>query len=338
VVSASGSTPASYAIRPATAAPAKPQANSAPAAPSAGKQPTPIREREAVSRPPREMLEKVLSAPVGAGPVKNVGTVSGAPAVKAKAFYCVECSSNTVLCARNVSEPLPIASITKLLTAMTVMDLMDLNAVVEVSPEIRETPKHRVGIRPGDLITVSDLLHGMLIASGNDCAEAVAGSYRNGGRAAFVRAMNRKAESIGACSSKVYTPSGLDAIVTVGRKEGRNLTTRTPNSASASDVALIAKHAFKYPLIARIAAMKQHTMVTHNEKPRKYMLATNDRLLFRPLPLAGAKTGYTDLAGKCIVAMFKDEEKARDYMVVVLNTANHFIAAEKIFRWASKAF
>ena len=82
--------------------------------------------------------------------------------------------------------------------------------------------------------------------------------------------------------------------------------------------------------------MKTYTMRTRNQRPRNYVLASNDKLLRKDLPLAGAKTGYTNMAGRCIVARFKNEK--RDYLVVVLNTAHHFKAAEKIYRWVCKTF
>jgi len=238
--------------------------------------------------------------------------------------------------AENVSEPLPIASITKLLTAMIVIDEMNLDSVLEVPADIKEVERHTVGIRPGDLLTVRDLLHGMLIESGNDCAEVLARSYPKGGRAAFVAAMNRRAEILGASRTNIYTPSGLDLKFMLGRKDHRSLFARKPNLATAEGVAAIAREAFKYPLIREISGMKTYTMRTRNQPPRDYALASNDKLLHKDLPLAGAKTGFTNMAGKCIVAQFKNEKS--DYVVVVLNTPHHFKAAERIYRWVCKTF
>jgi D-alanyl-D-alanine carboxypeptidase len=256
--------------------------------------------------------------------------------VKAKALYCVDCSSNKVVLSENSHEPLPIASITKLLTAMTIIDEMKLDRIVGTPYDILQTPRHRVGIRPGERFTVEDLLHGMLIESGNDCAEALARAYPKGGKAGFTAAMKRKASRIGVTSAEIYTPSGLDMMLTVGRLDGRELVVRKPNTASAKDVALIARHAFQYPLIRRIATMKTYTMRSLNDPARTYTLATNDKLLSKNLPIAGAKTGYTNLAGKCIVALFKNE--SIEHVVVVLNTPNNFKAAEKIYRWAQSTF
>ncbi len=277
-------------------------------------------------------LEKLIAAPPSASPV--AGRSPQGPQVIAKALFCLDCTTNEVILARNDSAPLPIASITKLLTAMTVVDHMNLDDVVRVPDDIRTVPRHRVGIQPGDRLTVRDLLHGMLIESGNDCAEALARAYPKGGRTAFLRLMNRKAELMGAKNARVFTPSGLDMNIVLGRKGDRALQSRKPNVASAADVAIIARRAFTYPLIREISGMKTYIMRSVDNKGRNYVLRTNDKLLHSNLPVAGAKTGYTDLAGKCIVALFKD--KTKDFMIVVLNARNHFKAAARIYQWACR--
>jgi D-alanyl-D-alanine carboxypeptidase len=266
-------------------------------------------------------------------PASRPALASPRPRVKAKAMYCLDCSSDKEILAQNISEPLPIASITKLLTAIVVIEEMKLDQILEVPADIDEVERHKVGLRPGDQLSARDLLHGMLIASGNDCAEVLARAYPKGGKAGFMVAMNRRASQIGASHTALHTPSGLDMKITLGSKEGRNLEARRPNTASAKDVALIAREAFKHPLIRQIAAMKTYTMRTHNAIPRDYVLASNDKLLAKNLPVAGAKTGFTNAAGRCIVALFKDQKK--EHVVVVLNSPQHFKAAEKIYRWAS---
>ncbi len=81
--------------------------------------------------------------------------------------------------------------------------------------------------------------------------------------------------------------------------------------------------------------MKTYTLRTHIPLPRNYLVANNAKLLHKNLPIEGAKTGYTNKAGRCIVAMFKDHQK--EHVIVVLNSPHHFRAAEKIYRWACKA-
>jgi len=256
------------------------------------------------------------------------------PPVRAKALYCVDCSSNKVMLAENTCVPLPIASISKLVTAMIVVEEMDLDRVVEVPGDISQVERHVVGIKPGDQLSVRDLLHGLLIESGNDCAETLARAYPKGSKDGFVAAMNRKAVALGATTINFHTPSGLDSKTILGRKDGRYLEARKANTASAEDVAVIARAAFKNPLISKISSTRTHTMRTRNWIPRDYALVSNDKLLAKNLPLVGAKTGYTNQAGRCIVALFKDKEK--EHMVVVLNSPNHFQAAEKVYRWAHK--
>jgi D-alanyl-D-alanine carboxypeptidase len=280
---------------------------------------------------PAPIEHKVAAKPSSPGPKALLAAAK--PRVQAKAMFCQDCSSDKVMLAENVSEPLPIASITKLLTAMIVLEEMKLDQVLPVPTDIDQVERHKVGLRPEDRLTVRDLLHGMLIASGNDCAEVLARAYPKGGKAGFMVAMNRRARQIGAARADLHTPSGLDMKITLGRKDGRDLEARRPNIASAKDVALIAREAFRHPLIRKIAALKTYTMQTRNATPRDYRLASNDKLLAKNLPVAGAKTGFTNAAGRCIVALFKDEKK--EHVIVVLNSPQHFKAAEKIYRWAS---
>jgi D-alanyl-D-alanine carboxypeptidase len=256
------------------------------------------------------------------------------PKVQAKAMCCLDCSSDKMILAKNISEPLPIASITKLLTAMIAVDGMSLDQVVEVPADIMDVPAHKVGLRPGDLFTVKDLLYGLLMESGNDCAEALARAYPKGGRDGFISAMNRRVRLLGASSATMFTPSGLDMKITLGRKDGRTLEATKTNVASAKDVTIIARAAFHYPLLCEISSTKNHNIVTRNETPRTYRLASTIKLLNTKLPVAGAKTGFTNLAGRCIVALFKERHK--ETMVVVLNSPRHFKAAENIYRWRSK--
>jgi D-alanyl-D-alanine carboxypeptidase len=256
------------------------------------------------------------------------------PKVQAKAACCLDCGSNKLLLAKNISEPLPIASITKLLTAMTVIDAMKLDVVITVPEDVLDVPPHKVGLRPGDRLTVEDLLSGLLMESGNDCAEVLALAYPRGGRNGFMTAMNQKAAALGASTTVLYTPSGLDMKLTLGRKAGRTFEATKANVASAKDVAIIAQAAFKYPLISRITSTKTRVITTQNLVQRTYHLNSTIKLLNGNLPVAGAKTGFTNMAGRCIVALFK--EHGHEHMVVVLNSQKHFKAAEKIYRWASQ--
>jgi len=284
------------------------------------------------AHPDTSTVSRIIA--LGSAPSSRPSTPAAVPRVKAKALLCLDCGSNEILLDRNSSQPLPIASITKLVTAMVVIDEMNLDKVCEAPRDIRKTEKHVVGIRPGDRITARDLLHGLLIESGNDCAETLARAYPKGGRSGFLAAMNKKAHQLGAVHTKFFTPSGLDVKIRSANAGAGEQIAILSNTASAQDVALIARKAFSYPLIRDIARMKTYTFRTLNDKPREYKLVSNDKLLERGLPVEGAKTGYTDAAGKCIVALFKDRGKER--LIVVLNTQRHFSAAEKIYRWSSQ--
>ncbi|MFH0958717.1 MAG: serine hydrolase, partial [Pseudomonadota bacterium] len=144
-------------------------------------------------------------------------TIPVSTGVQAKAVYCVNLANNQTLINKNADEKLPIASLTKLVTALLTLDHMPLDKRVTVPEHIKKVPKSVVGLKPGDTLSVEDLLRGMLISSGNDCAETLACAFP-GGKPQFIAALNKKARSLGATNTRFFTPSGLDK--------------KTPNSSS----------------------------------------------------------------------------------------------------------
>ena len=102
------------------------------------------------------------------------------PVVKAKAVYCLNLAGNQTILSRNPDSQLPVASLTKLMTALVTLDKMSLKDEVSVPEHVKTIPKSVVGLKPDDRLSVKDLLHGLLMASGNDCAETLACAYPGG--------------------------------------------------------------------------------------------------------------------------------------------------------------
>ena len=116
--------------------------------------------------------------------------------IQAKSFFCENLANKRTLLARDPDKQLPVASLTKLVTALVTLDKMPLKQKVTVPEDIKSVPKTVVGLKAGDQVSVEDLLHGLLINSGNDCAETLACGYP-GGRDKFVEMMNEKVRSHG---------------------------------------------------------------------------------------------------------------------------------------------
>lgn len=251
--------------------------------------------------------------------------------VEAKAVYCVDVKNKKILLARNADKSMPIASLTKLVTALVTLDHMPLGRKVKVPENIDRVPKSVVGLKAGDQVSVGDLLHGLLIRSGNDCAETLACAYP-GGRTAFIKAMNRKVRGMGAKHTVFYTPSGLDSKVAATTKGKKSVHVRS-NVSTAREMALIAKLAFSNKTIRSISRKKSHVIASTKLK-HGYRVSTTNKLLRTNLPVIGGKTGYTNRAGHCLASAFTPG--SRVFLIVVLGSPDHFRDTRLVYRKALK--
>jgi D-alanyl-D-alanine carboxypeptidase len=250
--------------------------------------------------------------------------------VQAKAFYCLDLGKNQTLLARNPDKQLPIASLTKLVTALVTLDHMPLDRSLTVPQHIRKVPKSVVGLKAGDKITVEELLHGLLISSGNDCAETLACAF-DGGKEKFVQAMNKKARALGAASTTFYTPSGLDRKV-VRDSEAKDSAEVDSNLSTARDIARIARVAFSNAKIRNICRKKDHVLPSVT-RSKGYAVKNTNKLLRDNLPVVGGKTGYTSRAGHCLATELAPGGNDL-LLIVVLGSPDHFGDTRLVYRKA----
>ncbi|MFC1834172.1 D-alanyl-D-alanine carboxypeptidase family protein [Thermodesulfobacteriota bacterium] len=250
--------------------------------------------------------------------------------VQAKAVYCVNLRGNKTLMARNPDQQLPVASLTKLITALVAMDRMSLKHRVRVPSHIRKVPKSVVGLKAGDIVTVKDLLHGLLMRSGNDCAEALACAFP-GGKKNFIRAMNKKVREMGAKKTVFYTPSGLDRKLYRKTKGKKKKLTVKSNVSTAREIARIARIAFSNPIIKGISKKKSYLMAGKKKKGG-YRVRNTNRLLREHLPVVSGKTGYTARAGHCLASKFTPGRNI--FLIVVLGSPDHFRDTRLLYRKA----
>lgn len=223
--------------------------------------------------------------------------------VTAQAVILFDQETGQILYSKNADEKLAPASTTKLMTCVLAMEHAKLEDEVKVGQEVQVVGT-RMGLKPGDTVTVESLLYGMLLVSGNDAAAAMA-VHIAGSLEAFAEMMNEKAAELGMKDSHFVTVSGRDA-------EGHLVT--------AADMLLITREALKYETITKIAKMTTATVSTVDGK-KSYELKSTNRLLYsgegigdgvdyRYRYATGLKTGSTPNAGKCIVATAeKDGQK-----------------------------
>ena len=194
-------------------------------------------------------------------------------------------SSGKVLWGKDENQKVPMASTTKIMTAIVMMENIGidrLNEEVTVSKEAATTIGSRLGLGTGDKITYNDLLYGLMLCSGNDAAVQIAISTA-GSVSQFADLMNQKAESLGLTSTHFVTPHGLD---------------RDAHYTTALELAKITDYALKNPKIAQVVSTREYTVRINGEV--KVISNTNELLGYLE-GVNGVKTGYTSKAGRCLV-------------------------------------
>ena len=208
------------------------------------------------------------------------------PVVRSKYAILVDAVTGKVLWERNADAPRPIASTTKMLTAILLLERGHLDDVVTAPPGVQYLPDSSLHLRPGEKLTLRDLLYAMLLRSANDTA--VTGAvYLDGSVPAFAKDMNQKAKEIGATHSHFVTPNGLPA---------------PGHYSTAADLAKIACYALnnlpQFNAIVRTPLYRVHRSVDVRDVWVKNTSAT----FLKKFPGAdGVKTGYIRAAGHCFV-------------------------------------
>jgi D-alanyl-D-alanine carboxypeptidase len=238
------------------------------------------------------------------------GPPAGHPGhVRASAAIVVDRTSGRVLWQNWAHRRLPIASLTKLMTALAAEDRR-LDAPFRITPAMTGVPGYTLGLRAGDRVTERRMLAAALIASANDAANALA-VHRSGSIARFVRRMNAQAHALGLADTRYSNPSGIfDA----------------GNRSSAWDQATLSLRVLEQPVLRRMVGAKAYTA-----GPTTSYVSRNT-LLWDYRGAIGIKTGQTTAAGNCIVAAAK--RKGRSIVVVLLHVdGDEFGTAARLLDW-----
>ncbi|WP_328352072.1 D-alanyl-D-alanine carboxypeptidase [Mycobacterium sp. NBC_00419] len=210
--------------------------------------------------------------------------------VSAESWVVADLDTGEIIAARDPHARHRPASIIKVLTAMQAINELPLNKMVEGTQDDANAEGTRVGVDVGGHYTVNDLLHGLLMHSGNDAAHALAAQI--GGMDTAVQKINVLARKLGGADTRAATPSGLD---------GPGMST------SAYDIGLFYRYAWENPAFANIVATQKYDFPGHPAKPGDegdhpgYELENDNQLLYNYPGALGGKTGYTDDAGQTFV-------------------------------------
>ena len=250
---------------------------------------------------------------------EEVETVSrglgGIPNTRAKAIMMIDARTGQTLYEKNADEIRAAASTQKLLTALIVAERGDLDQQVTVQPVDTLAEPVKLNIRAGDSYQRIDLLRALLIKSPNDVARCLARDNA-GSIEAFADRMNQKARELGATHSHFINPNGLPI---------------PGQYSTARDLSLIARAAYGNSTIRSIICLPQSVFRFANGRTREL---ENTNKLLRKLPFCnGMKTGYTEAAGKCLIA--SGTRPGRDVIVVVLgdNSSNIWRDAGALLSW-----
>ena len=239
-------------------------------------------------------------------------TVFGGAQIEAKNAIIYDVIHSQVLFDKDAESPVPIASLTKLMTAILVTELVDELTVVEIT-EAAIAQHGNSGLRVGERITIQDLNNYSLLSSSNNAAYALAVSIGemlipNEGAAGFVDAMNVKAEELELSDTVFLNPTGLDISATTAGAEG-----------SAKDMALLTTYILKnHPELLRITTIEDTQIF--NELGEFHQAQNTNRLVGDIPQLIGGKTGFTTLAGGNLMTVF-DAGFNRPIIIVVLGSS-----------------
>ncbi len=228
---------------------------------------------------------------------------AGAVSTSAKAAILINADTGEVVYEQNAKERLPMASTTKIMTALLLCENANMEEQITVTAEMVRVEGSSMGLLAGDKVSFKALLYGMLLASGNDAANVTA--YALGGTIdGFVKMMNDKAKELGLENTHFETPSGLDG---------------DEHYTTAEDLANLARECLKNEDFAQAAASKSATL-EYGNPPYRRTLTNHNKLLKTFEGAIGVKTGFTKKSGRCLVSAA--ERDGKRVIAVTLNDPN----------------
>lgn len=248
--------------------------------------------------------------------IAAIQTARQLPPLSAPAALLADSDTNQVLATLDANQPRAVASTTKIMTALLALERANPMDQVVVSPTAL-VGGSTMGLTAGEVVTVEDLLWGLLLNSGNDAAVALA-EHVAGSEAAFVQLMNQRAAELGMTNTRFANPHGLD---------------EPDHYSSAYDLWLVTQEALKYSLFREMVATPSYVAAGHP------LFTTNELLSLVP-GADGVKTGTTLEAGQCLVGSVSQD--GHRSVVVVLGSQDRYGDAQSLlahsaahWRWAA---
>jgi len=270
---------------------------------------------------PRRIVRLQEPARLSFGQIAGLHGADDPLELKSSVALVLDQETNEVLFSKNPTAVLPIASITKLMTALVVTEAgLPLDETLSVTEDDVDTEKgSHSRLRVGTQLTRGEMLHLALMASENRAAHALGRQYP-GGVAAFVAAMNRKAVALGMSDTRYVEPTGLSSM----------------NQSSARDLAVLVKAAGAHQLIRELSTSPEHSVAIGS---RQMQFRNTNSLVRSPSWEIGLqKTGYISEAGRCVV--MQATLHGRQFIMVLLDSAGRYSRlgdAERIRKWLTES-
>lgn len=212
------------------------------------------------------------------------------PQVKAQGAVLMDYTTGRILWGKNETQAMPMASTTKIMTAIMALESGKLDELVTVSKNAANTPKVRMGLATGDQLSVRELLYPLMMLSANDAAVAIA-EHLGGSVEGFCQQMTEKAKDLGCQDTLFETPNGLD---------------KGDHHSTPQDMAIITRYALQNPDFREIISTASKTI--SSSQNRQYSLVNKNRLLKEFPGAIGVKTGFTGKAGQCFVGAASQDD------------------------------
>jgi D-alanyl-D-alanine carboxypeptidase (penicillin-binding protein 5/6) len=244
--------------------------------------------------------------------LRQVQAAQAPTTLSARACLLYDVTAERVLLAHAEDIPLPPASLTKLMTALLVLERGELTGTVTIvgADLVGEAS---MGLTAGERVTVEQLLWGLLLPSGNDAAMALA-RHVAGNVDAFVAQMNARAAALGLTQSHFVNPHGLDADL---------------QTTSAADLLILARELWRFPLFRTIVATAERTVAGHK------LVNTNELLITRP-DVHGVKTGTSAAAGECLIVSIEQDGHLR--FLIILGSRDRYGDARTLLAQAAVSY
>ncbi len=230
----------------------------------------------------------------------------------------MDMDSGRILYAQDIHNVRSVASISKVMTAIVSIENKNIEDKVVIGEEIKKAYGSGIYIKPGEELTMKDLLYGLMLRSGNDAALAIA-HHTAGSVDKFVSKMNEKAKELGMTNSTFHNPSGLD------QEKG--------NYSTAYDMAILMKYAYQNETFKMITGTKKYTLTTNKNA---YSWTNKNKLLNSYKYTTGGKTGFTEKARRTLVTTASKDRL--NLVAVTLNDGNDWQDHQNLFDYGFSTY